>query len=148
MKKIFIVTIVLFLISCGGSDNSSSNNWDVDTSSMSAYANVGDWAIIHELSDPDRLNPITSSGASAGYIEGKMFESLVGMDKKTLLYTDPNLAVSVAKVSDDHLEYIYNIRKDAYFSDGVPIDANNYAAYKSNEYEYSFDILITINISF
>ena len=62
-------------------------------------------------------------------IEWKMFESLVGMDKKTLLYTDPNLATDVAKVSDDHLVYEYNIRKDAYFSDGVPLDANNFIFY-------------------
>ena len=109
MQKIFILVSVLFIISCGGSDSNSSQNWDIDTSNMNPNENVGDWAIIHELSDPDRLNPITSSGASAGYIEGKMFESLVGMDKKTLLYTDPNLATDVAKVSDDYLVYEYNI---------------------------------------
>ena len=129
MQKIFILASVLFIVSCGGSDSNTSQNWDIDTSNMNPSENVGDWAIIHELSDPDRLNPITSSGASAGYIEGKMFESLVGMDKKTLLYTDPNLATDVAKVSDDHLVYEYNIRKDAYFSDGVPLDANNFIFY-------------------
>ncbi len=129
MKQILIILIAGFFMSCGGSDSSSSNKWDIDVTTLSANDNVGDWAIIHELSDPDRLNPITSSGASAGYIEGKMFESLVGMDKSTLLYTDPKLATSVAKVSDNHLEYIYNIRKDAYFSDGVPINANNFIFY-------------------
>ena len=58
MKKIFILASVLFIISCGGSDSNSSQNWDIDTSNMNPNENVGDWAIIHELSDPDRLNPI------------------------------------------------------------------------------------------
>ena len=131
----------IFFISCGVSYANSGNKWEIDTSSMLADDNVGDWAIIHEISDPDRLNTITSSGASAGYIEGKMFESLVGMDKNTLLYTDPNLATAVAQVSDNYLEYIYNIRKDAYFSDGGPIDANNFIIDKKNHF-ISYDTYI------
>ena len=32
MQKIFILAIVLFIVSCGGSDSNTSQNWDIDTS--------------------------------------------------------------------------------------------------------------------
>lgn len=129
--KYLIIGIMWFLIlSCGGnSENSSTENWDIDTSKMSAENNTGDWMIIHELSDVDKLNPITSTSAGATYIEDKIFEGLVEMDNNSLLYTKPLLAESLAQISSDHLEYTFNLRKNTFFSDGSPIDGNNFIFY-------------------
>ena len=44
----------------------------------------------------------------------------------TLLYTKPALAESLVEISPDHLEYIYHIKKNAYYSDGTPIDGNDF----------------------
>ncbi len=130
MKKLLIGLIGFIIISCGGNDRGSgSKNWDIDASGMSPDDNTGDWMIIHELSDVDKLNSITSTSAGATYIEGKIFEGLVIMDNSTLKYTEPHLAESLAEISSDHLEYTYKLRKNTYFSDGTPIDGNNFIFY-------------------
>ncbi len=115
---------VLFVLSCGGKADGhvsgSADKWDVDISSMKPEDNIGDWLIIHELSDADKIHPYVSSGADATYIEAKIFQSLLKMDNQTLEQV-PWIAASLPEVSDDHLQYTFKLRKDVYFSDGVPL---------------------------
>ena len=40
--------------------------------------------LVHELSDPDKLNPLTSQGAGSSYIEHCMFMYLLDIDKEKL----------------------------------------------------------------
>ncbi len=86
---------------------------------------VGDWVVIHGLSDPESLNPVTSNDASASEIDGYMYETLTSTDVITL-ETIPWIADSLPKVSDDLLSYEFTIRKEARFSDGEPVTGEDF----------------------
>ena len=43
----------------------------------------GDWLIIREMSDPEKLNPIVSNDASASEITYYVFEYLLDQDRET-----------------------------------------------------------------
>jgi len=121
--------IGLFAISCGGKggDESSANDstkWDVDMTGLTAEENIGDWIVLHELSDADKIHPYVSSGADATYIEQKIFQSLLEQNNHTLEQV-PFLAASMPVISDDHLHYTFKLRKDVYFSDGKPFTAED-----------------------
>ena len=46
---------------------------------------VGDnTVVIHELGDPDYLNPVTSGSAGATYVQTNIFQSLIEIDFKSL----------------------------------------------------------------
>lgn len=126
MRNLLIVVLGLILVSCGGkqSEESASGQWDMDASGMKADDNTGDWLIIHELSDSDKIHPQVSHGADATYIEEKIFESLLTQNKHTLEMI-PQLAVTMPDISDDKLEYTFELRQDVYFSDGTPLTAHD-----------------------
>ena len=127
MNKIrlsIIFTISLFIINCGGSKETENVQWEIDTSQMSPNDNIGDWMVIHELSDADKIHPQVSSGADAQYIEAKIFESLLKTDNHTLEQI-PQLAEEMPIVSEDHLTYTFKIRKDVTFSDGKPLTGHD-----------------------
>ncbi|MFN5875634.1 MAG: ABC transporter substrate-binding protein, partial [Ignavibacteria bacterium] len=84
----------------------------------------GDWAVIHELSDPEGLNPMVTNDASSSALFNRVYEKLLEQDFETTeLY--PVLAESRPTVSDDHLTYTFSLRKGATFSDGKPLSAKD-----------------------
>lgn len=84
----------------------------------------GDWIILHELSDPEGLNPVTTNDASSRDIYTKIFEPLLTLDYETSQYR-PELAESMPTVSDDHLSYTFTLKKNITFSDGKPLTAKD-----------------------
>ncbi|MFQ6609334.1 MAG: ABC transporter substrate-binding protein [Fidelibacterota bacterium] len=125
MRHALIVVIAGFiLLSCGKNETeqntASSNKWDIDVSQMNPNDNIGDWIILHELSDADKIHPFVSSGADATYIEQKIFQSLMRTDNKSLELV-PWVAAEPPVITEDHLSYIYKLRKDVHFSDGVQL---------------------------
>ncbi len=121
--KYLIFLAVILMLSCGGKSDSSSDtssNWDLDASGMLPEDNTGDWLIIHELSDADKIHPQVSNGADAQYIEAEIFESLLKQDNYSLKLK-PWIAAEMPVVSPDHLQYTFKLRKDVHFSDGVPL---------------------------
>lgn len=86
-----------------------------------AGAVTGDWLIIREMSDPEKLNPIVSNDASASEITSYMFEFLLQQNKETY-ELEPSLA-DLPEVSADNKSYIFSINKNAKFSDGKPVTA-------------------------
>lgn len=84
----------------------------------------GDWVVVHQLSDPEGLNPITTSDAGARNIFQKIFEPLLDIDYATTQLR-PNLATAMPVVSDDHLTYTFTLRDNIRFSDGKPLTAND-----------------------
>ncbi len=126
MKRIgFIVFVLMFWINCGGGDASASKSWDLDISQMNSQDNMGDWAVIHELGDPDKLHPNISSGASSTYIESHIFQTLMEMDNHTYELV-PVIAAEMPVVSDDKLVYTFKLRKDVTFSDGHPLTGEDF----------------------
>ena len=81
---------------------------------------TGDWLIIHALSDPEQLNPLTSNDAGSSEVNGYIFEGLLSRDPRTL-ELKPLIAESRPEISDDKLSYTFKIRKDARFQDGRPV---------------------------
>lgn len=126
MKRIgFIVFVLMFWINCGSGDASASKSWDLDISQMNSQDNMGDWAVIHELGDPDKLHPNISSGASSTYIESHIFQTLMEMDNHTYELV-PVIAAEIPVVSDDKLVYTFKLRKDVTFSDGHPLTGEDF----------------------
>ena len=83
--------------------------------------------LVHELSDPDKLNPLTSQGAGSSYIEHCMFMYLLDIDKEKLEVI-PWLAKERPKISEltegpYKLKIDYEIRKEAIWDNGTPVTA-------------------------
>jgi len=81
---------------------------------------TGDWLVLHELSDPEQLNPLTSNDAGSADVLGYIFESLLTRDPKTLDLI-PVLAEGRPQISHDKKAYTFKIRRDAHFQDGRPL---------------------------
>ena len=114
----FITAAMAAVISsCGGSDNASTGDGD-------ATPVKGDWIVVHELSDPEGLNPLITNDASSSAIFNRVYEKLLEQDFETTdLY--PVIAETRPSVSDDHLTYTFKIRKGVTFSDGKPLTAKD-----------------------
>lgn len=132
MKKIkltallAVLTFSIIITGCGGKttqqktdgkDQTSNDIAPVDTASAVA----GDWLIIREMSDPEKLNPIVSNDASASEICSYIYESLLAQDKVTYELI-PSLA-GMPEISPDNLSYTFTLNKNAKFSDGKPLTA-------------------------
>jgi peptide/nickel transport system substrate-binding protein len=85
---------------------------------------TGDWLLIHSLSDPEQLNPLTSNDAAASQILQYVFQSLLTRDPRTL-ELKPLIATARPKISDDKLSYTFTIRRDVHFQDGRPLTAED-----------------------
>jgi len=83
----------------------------------------GDWLIMRLPSEPPHLNPITSSDGYSRKINDVVFDTLIYRSHVDFEY-EPRLATSW-EVSPDHLTYTFHMRKDATFSDGLPVTAHD-----------------------
>ena len=81
---------------------------------------TGDWLVIHSLSDPELLNPLTSSDASSSEVLNYIFETLLTRNPRTL-ELKPSIAAARPEISQDKLTYTFKIRQDARFQDGRPL---------------------------
>jgi len=122
--KILTVMILtaFFILSCGKKDNTTTIDKmgenkvaAVDT----AGAVAGDWVVIRDLSDPDKLNPVVSTTANADEIQSYIFETLLNQDRITYELI-PGLA-ELPEISPDNLSYIFKLKKNITFSDGKPL---------------------------
>ncbi|MCU0821440.1 MAG: peptide-binding protein [Spirochaetes bacterium] len=82
------------------------------------------FTLYHHLSaEPGTLNPILAQDVYEGAINSYIYETLVDMDKDTL-QMKPLLAERWT-ISPDKLRYIFYLRKDVSWSDGVPFTADD-----------------------
>lgn len=80
-------------------------------------AEFGDWIIIHQMSEPEKLNPIVSNDLSASDINMYLFEPLIDIDRASYEFK-PILAKSRPEISNDHLNYTFDLKENITFSDG------------------------------
>jgi peptide/nickel transport system substrate-binding protein len=71
------------------------------------------------MADAEKLNPIVTNDASAEEIYILIYEALNNFNYEKFEII-PGIA-SLPEVSEDHLSYIYTLRKDVTFSDGKPL---------------------------
>lgn len=126
-KLAFVVILSLFLFSCG---NKKQNNNSKETSYSlpeidTAGAVTGDWIIQREMADPQRLNPITVQDAIGQELSYYIFERMLWAADRKTYETIPWLASEYPTLSDDHLEYIFKLRKNIKFSNGKPLTGDD-----------------------
>ena len=83
----------------------------------------GDWMVRHLLSDPEKLNPYTSSDAGASTVLSYVFESLLEADHDPPYALRGLVAKGYPEISADKLIYTFELRDGVYFSDGKPLMA-------------------------
>jgi peptide/nickel transport system substrate-binding protein len=76
--------------------------------------------------DPNSLNPPNAADRMAGNVINQIFDSLLGVDNETGEIL-PSLATEW-EVSDDGLEYTFNLREGVVFHDGTPFNAEDVVA--------------------
>lgn len=132
MKKSIFLSLLLmssFFFSSCGKDQDKDTFSDlkqytlppVDTSG----AVTGDWVIQRELSDPQKLNPITVQDASGQEFSYYVFERLLWAADRTIYEPLPWLAESLPDLSDDHLVYTFKLRKNIRFSNSIPMTGDD-----------------------
>ncbi|MCB0710873.1 MAG: hypothetical protein KDD67_00935 [Ignavibacteriae bacterium] len=123
----FVLPSIL-LVACGGDLEPSKKNTPAIPASEAGEPVTGDWVVIHNLSDPQSLNYLTSTDASASEINGYIVETLTLTDWRTL-ETIPWIAEELPVVGADLMSYDFRIRKGITFSDGEPLTGENFIFY-------------------
>ena len=83
----------------------------------------GDWLVMHLPGEPGSLNPLTTSEVPASMVLASIFESLLESDNETQA-VKARVAESW-EASPDHLTYTFKLFKNACFSDGTPLTAQD-----------------------
>ena len=121
-----LATAVYFMViaGCGGSAKNDS------ATPQNKRAGINE-VIVHELSDCDKLNPITSTDASSTYVKYNIFMYLLDVDKETL-ELNPSLAKArpvIRELEDGEfaggLAIQYEIRAEAVWDNGEPVTAHD-----------------------
>ena len=122
-----ILCLTIFFISCGRQQNTNTQSGSNSTFQITELAppditgaENGDWIIKQEMSDAEKLNPTVTNDATAQGIYLYIFESLLSVDRTTY-GLKPLIAKSLPVISDDHLSYIFDLKENIIFSDGVPL---------------------------
>src|ERR1035437_7422849 len=109
-RNLFFLSIVLFIQSCTGG------------------LFVRNKVVVHELSDPEMLNPVNFTDAESGYITNHIFQRLVDVDFRDPDRFVPVLAESrpqIEKTPDGKLLITYKLRKEARWDNGSPVTAKD-----------------------
>jgi peptide/nickel transport system substrate-binding protein len=127
-----VAAALLVWVGCGGpeSDQGGGDAQSVDSSAPGAPSLGkpegtpvrGDWLVQRLNSDPENLNPITSSDANATDVLGFVFPRLLKLDPETLEQR-PLVAAALPEVREDKLAYTFRLRDDVTFADGKPLTA-------------------------
>ena len=120
MKRVLRGALAL-LVLAGCGDRAETEIGQTQPAKVHSGAPVtGDWLLIHSLSDPEQLNPLTSNDAAASSILQYIFQGLLTRDPRTL-ELKPLIAAARPVISEDKLTYTFEIRRDAHFQDGRPV---------------------------
>ena len=115
------ILALLLVLGCG--DKTEVKVTDVKPAVSKAEAGkpvTGDWLVIHSLSDPEQLNPLTSNDSAASSILQYITQSLLTRDPRTL-EMKPLIAAARPAISADKLSYTFKLRHDVHFQDGQPL---------------------------
>jgi peptide/nickel transport system substrate-binding protein len=85
----------------------------------------GDWMVRHMMSDPENLNPFTSSDNGASTVLRYVFESLLRAEDELPYDLVGRLAVGYPQISEDKLSYTFELREGPRFADGKPLTADD-----------------------
>lgn len=140
LHNIILLLLPLFLACAEDKPSNISEEKEQNTAYQGKKAGINQ-VIIHELSDPDKLNPITSTGAGATYIEHNIFMYLLDVDKENLSVV-PWLAKArptITSIAEGEyaggLKIDYEIKAEAVWDNGTPVTG----------YDVAFSLKATLN---
>lgn len=124
MKKIIYFCLFGFILSCQNSAEEESK--DYSSLPYSGTKTAVNELIVHELSDPDKLNPICSQGAGSTYIEHCIFMYLLDVDKEKLevipwLAKERPTITTLEEGGPYKLKIDYEIRAEAKWDNGSDV---------------------------
>ncbi|NNC95904.1 MAG: ABC transporter substrate-binding protein [Chitinophagales bacterium] len=124
LKIVFAFLLPLLIMSC------TKDGKETDGKAIE-FKNTKNEVIIHELSDPDKLNPITSTSANGTYIQNQIWLRLIDIDLKKAAMS-PSLAVALPTVTAvEEGEYAggmkieYEIRPEAKWDNGTDVTGHD-----------------------
>ena len=124
MKKILIFFIIFFVTSAFADDYFPRKGWtDKENPLADPDAVTGGEISIFAGQYPKSLNYYLENNVLTAEIFGAMYETLIGMNPVTLEY-EPGLAASWS-ISNDYKTFTFNLDKNARWSDGRPITADD-----------------------
>lgn len=121
---VFNVLLLLLMAACGSDSGGSAGGESKKVGNPDV--------VVHELSDPDQLNPITSTSTSATYMKSHIFQQLLAIDNETLelyglLATDRPVITAIEEGDyEGGMSLTYEIRPEATWDNGTPITAEDY----------------------
>ncbi|MCD4780168.1 MAG: ABC transporter substrate-binding protein [Candidatus Omnitrophica bacterium] len=131
-KKIFNLLFVILFILCVGfffKNNVSIKIYrhfkaaiSTETESTSHNEKYGGTLVLGTSNAPAIINPILTQHSVSVILIGLIFDSLIRVDESGNVV--PGLAYKW-DISDDGLDYIFYLREDVYFHDGVPLTAED-----------------------
>ena len=122
LRKICFSIIFLSALVLGSILFFTSQNLTAKNASISTKPNYGGALVVGITGDVDSFNPLFSESSAAQEITHLMLLGLADLNDQSEFV--PELASSWEH-SKDYLELTYNLRKDAVWSDGVPITAED-----------------------
>lgn len=124
MPRLFWRCAFALLLSAGCGDRTEVKVRETQTVDAKAQDSgkpvTGDWLLMHSLSDPEQLNPLTSNDAAASSLLQYIFQSLLTRDPRSL-DLKPLIAEARPVISENKLTYTFTIRRDAHFQDARPV---------------------------
>ncbi|MFQ6112481.1 MAG: peptide-binding protein [bacterium] len=136
MRKFWLILLFVCLTLSGYVIFSATEDFGPETSSPSSRPNYGGTLIIGVNSDVDTFNPLFAETALSQEITHLLLLGLADLNEDSEFV--PELATSWES-SEDYLKLTYHLRKDAVWSDGVPITAE--------DVKFSFDLLMDSTVA-
>ena len=140
-KRIFLLLALLFPVSSVFSQEvAPGEGLPIIEGNISGSINIGS------------LNPLRCNATDCGLINSLMFPSLIGINPESGYYAPMgrNGLVKDWQISEDGLEYTFNLRDDVFWTDGEQVNADDvvftFGAILSNEIESSYSAALLDSI--
>lgn len=126
LGKFFLFCCLTFFVVGCQEETPKDPNENGDTVENSSEPVRGDWVRIHIPSDPDGLHPYLTTHASATQIKEHLFQVMCDFHPGKL-QSIPVMAKEMPTVSEDGLNYTFEVREEAAWDNGDPITGEDYA---------------------
>ncbi len=137
MKKVilsFVIVSLILLTSCGGNENTITDDGTQNNTLNEANGSRLDFAISEKYNS---LDPINITNVNSWHIASQIYESLLRFDENDLSI-QPLLAESWT-VSDDNLVLTIQLKKGVYFQDNTCFEGGKGREFKSSDVIYTFE---------
>lgn len=118
------------LVGCGGSETTDSSDTEIVIAGEATYVHIADaeevlptWSkentvVYHMIGDPDDMHPANGNSATRSMIHLYTQHYIVGSDLIELKGGRPDLVKSMPEISEDELEFTYELRDEPTWDNG------------------------------